>query len=447
MPKSQITTSEQAFQFIESFTNLERGTTSQEMHNYRLRRMTALLRHFGDPQNAIEIIHIAGTKGKGSTAVLVAAVLESAGYKTGVYASPHVSSYLERFTVALEQLSEQVVVNVVNRIRSEVDRLGDNLAGSYPPTTFELLTLLAFLVFRDSGCRYGVIEVGIGGRQDATNIVSPIASLITPLDLEHTQLLGDTLEKIAAEKGGIIKPGRPVFCSHQKQAVKKVLRNIAAHQGSPILFLDEETEQMNVRLSPEGTDFSLKLKGKKYIELHLTLLGEFQAENAALALLALSRLDLGLEPENYRRGFGRATLPGRMELVSRRPPVMLDGAHTPLSVKKLMSSYGRLYEQKGILIFGSVLGKNPLQMAKILAPYFTAIVISTPGTFKSSDPKEVFEIFKTLHSGTVLYPDPGLAFEHALQLSRGSLPVLVTGSFYMISEIRALREKLGHPWR
>ena len=204
---------------------------------------------------------------------------------------------------------------------------------------------------------------------------------------------------------------------------------------------------MNVRLSPEGTDFSLKLKGKKYIELHLTLLGEFQAENAALALLALSRLDLGLEPENYRRGFGRATLPGRMELVSRRPPVMLDGAHTPLSVKKLMSSYGRLYEQKGILIFGSVLGKNPLQMAKILAPYFTAIVISTPGTFKSSDPKEVFEIFKTLHSGTVLYPDPGLAFEHALQLSRGSLPVLVTGSFYMISEIRALREKLGHPWR
>jgi dihydrofolate synthase/folylpolyglutamate synthase len=433
-----IETVTDAFSYIESFTNLERRPISPVDRNYRLDRMSYLLAAFQNPHEKIRCLHIAGTKAKGSTAAMLASVLEAAGYKTGLYASPHVSSYLERIQVSLAPPEGQLVVDLTNEVRRRVGGLESELPGGFAPTTFELLTLLGFLVFRASGCEIGVIEVGIGGRLDATNVITPVASLITPLDLEHTHLLGDTVEKIAREKGGIIKPGVPVFCSRQLPEAKLILSEIGRHRNAPVYFLDEELEDLTAETSLKGTRFSVKLKGETHVSFRLRLRGLFQAENAALTYLTLRKLFPHLDRQAFYSGFDRVFLPGRMEILDGEPPLILDGAHTPLSIEKMMESFKILFKKKGILIFGSVAGKTPDRMARILAPHFEQIIISTPGTFKKSDPDEVYRFFKSLHGRTHLEKDPAQALEKAREQSLGELPILVTGSFYMVSEIRKL---------
>jgi dihydrofolate synthase/folylpolyglutamate synthase len=431
-----ITDVDGVFGYCESFTNLEKMKLTNRQRSFRLDRMTTLLSLFGDPQKDFKSFHIAGTKGKGSTAIILAAILESAGHKTGLYTSPHVSSYLERINVSLKPPDEELLVSLANQIRDRIESLRGSLPGDFPATTFELLTLLAFLTFRETKCEYAVVETGIGGRLDATNVVSPQACLLTPLDLEHTELLGNTIEQIAAEKGGIIKSHVPVFCGFQDKRAKEVFRSISQERGASIRFLDEELEQLDSDINLEGTFFSLKLKGKERVSFTLSLRGIFQAENASLVYLALAAVMPSLPYSALQEGFRRASLPGRMEIVNAEPSVMLDGAHTPLAVQRLLESYQRLFPQKGILIFGSVTGKNPHHMAELLAPNFSSIIVSKPGSFKQSDPKEVFQIFQSHSPETLLIEDPGEALKKALELSQGTLPILVTGSFYMICEIR-----------
>ncbi len=201
-------TPQEVFSWVESFTNLERGNLPFDKRTYRLDRMRRLLAMFDDPDAELAAIHVAGTKGKGSTAALIASVLHAAGHRTGLYMSPHVNSPFERLTLAGEAPRAGLLVRLGGEVKTALDALpAEGMPGYFAPTTFELYTLLAFLYFRDAGCEYAVIEVGIGGRLDATNVIIPRASVITPLDLEHTDVLGDTLEKIAEEKAGIIKPG------------------------------------------------------------------------------------------------------------------------------------------------------------------------------------------------------------------------------------------------
>ncbi|RKX83233.1 MAG: bifunctional folylpolyglutamate synthase/dihydrofolate synthase, partial [Spirochaetes bacterium] len=222
----------EAFAYIDSFTNFEMGITPEKKRLYRLDRMRNLLALFNNPQNSFKSIHIAGTKGKGSTAALLANVLTAAGKKTGLFMSPHVSSPLERISVPGWPLNENLFTETVNDIKQKIDTIRENeeanvLFGLSAPTTFELLVLTAFLYFQKYECGYAVIETGIGGRLDATNIIQPDACIITPIDLEHTDILGTTIEEIAAEKAGIIKKGVPIFCGFQPPAVEKVIRRIS----------------------------------------------------------------------------------------------------------------------------------------------------------------------------------------------------------------------------
>ncbi len=329
-------------------------------------------------------------------------------------------------------------------MRDALEAVPDEGPAGFPPTTFELYTLLAFLYFREAGCDIAVIETGIGGRLDATNVIVPEASVITPLDLEHTDVLGDSLEKIAGEKAGIIKPGVPAFVGLQPAAAAEVFRAAALERGAPVTFLAEVTTRREVRLSPSGTAVHLELRDGTRADFRLSLLGEFQAENAALALITLRSIHPEITDTQFRRGFRAARLPGRMELVRGRPPVILDGAHTPLAVERLLESFRRIFTRPGepraaVLLFGSVAGKNPRAMAEILAPWFQSVVVSTPGTFKPSDPEGVWHIFRELNPGAELVRDPAEALRRARQLAGGRLPILVTGSFYMVSEIRRLR--------
>ncbi len=434
----------EAFAYIEKFTNLEK-IRARSMRPYRLDRMRILLSLFDEPHLSSNTVHIAGSKGKGSTGAYLASILTEAGYKTGLYTSPHVESYTERFTLAGKPIGDELIANTVETIsRTLADLPSDTLPGNADPTTFELLTLTAFLAFRDAGCTWAVIETGIGGRLDATNLVQPAVTLITPIELEHTEILGTTIAQIASEKGGIIKQSIPVFCAAQKPEAEKVLRTIAAERNAPFYSINEYLSSADTEVDGSVTYAVLTWKDGRDERFGLRMHGRVQADNAALACIAADSIlehagvSRAVRAEARRGGIESTRLPGRMEIIGTHSPIVLDAAHTPASVSRLADSFASMFAAPRILIFGSVLGKNHGAMAEALVPHFDHIIISTPGTFKQSDPAAIFDRFSQLHSSVVLKADPADAFSHAMALAGGNTPILVTGSFYMIGEIRKI---------
>jgi dihydrofolate synthase/folylpolyglutamate synthase len=443
-----ISSSEELFAWIEGFTNLERSGVQFSARAYQLERMRRLLQRFDNPQGAFRSAHIAGSKGKGSTAALLAWSLQAAGHRTGLYTSPHVESYLERFAVLEDDRLDSapgLLLELGRRLHQDIEGLpGEFFERHGPPTTFELLTLLAFCLFRELGCPWAVLETGIGGRLDATNTVSPEVCLITPIEREHTDVLGETLAAIAREKAGIIKPGVPVYSAPQDGEARDVLRAAARERGSPIVFLDEELESLDSRYGLGGTEVALSFRGEPERRYTLSLIGDFQAENAALVDLA-ARRTLGLGEEALRRGLRSARLPARMELLSREPPVVVDGAHTPRSAARVLAVFRALFGAGGVLLFGAARGKKTAEMAAILAPAFERIVITAPGSFKESEPEEVHRQFLAYQPAVHLEPRTAEAFALALRLTEGRRPLLVLGSFYLAGEVRRVLHARGQP--
>ncbi|MBI9102973.1 MAG: bifunctional folylpolyglutamate synthase/dihydrofolate synthase [Spirochaetales bacterium] len=439
------------FAWMESFTNLEK-TPAGATREYRLDRMEYLATLFGKPQNSFKIIHTAGSKGKGSTSAFMAAGLAARGYKTGIYTSPHVTTYRERISLSGGMVPEEVYLENICLIRETVELIPKaNFPGSGEPTTFELLTLLAFLVFRQLRCQWVVLETGLGGRLDATNIVMPEASVITPIELEHTEYLGSTIEEIAAEKGGIIKTGRPVFCGILSEKAEGVIKKRAAEKGAPFHALLENAD-ISTSLKEQTTRIQW-IDGSR-CHLHLAMAGVHQGENAALAALVLRELfSSGRESpaECFEKAFNTTSLPGRMERFEHGESVwILDGAHTPASLRLTVATFRGIYGDNGILIFGSAMGKSPEGLAGETAGKFRDIIITRAGSFKPEDPGKVFEAFgdarteadEAIRSGTLnLIPDPVKAFKKAEDYAAAGRPVLVTGSFYMAGEIRPLLMK------
>jgi dihydrofolate synthase/folylpolyglutamate synthase len=305
------------------------------------------------------------------------------------------------------------------------------------PNTFELLTLLAFCYFRAARCETVVVETGIGGRLDATNLVDPELCLITPIELEHTDVLGDTLTAIAREKAGIFKPGKPVFSAPQSEEARIELEAAAGRIGSPIIFLDDALESFRAGCSPDGTELSFTLAGGEEIHYNLALIGTVQAENAALVHLAVRHALPHLLPA-LESGFAAARLPARMEVLRRDPAVVLDGAHTPRSVRIVLDTFVELFGGSGVLLFAAAAGKRIAEMAEILAPAFRDIVVTTPGSFRESNAEEVRGAFRRYNPGTLLIPDTARALSRARSLAGADRPLLVTGSFYLAGLVREI---------
>lgn len=483
---------QEGFAWAESFSNLEKGPAG-DPREYRLDRMEYLAGAFGSPHRDCRVIHVAGSKGKGSVSWYLAGALKGRGLSCGLYTSPHIHSYKERITLAGKEIDDQVFLKNFNAIRGFLDSpRAAALPGNSPPTTFEVITLLAFLVFRDTGCQWAVLETGLGGRLDATNIVTPEAAVITTIELEHTEFLGDTLEKIAREKAGIIKAGRPVFCGLLGEDPARVVEETAREKAAPVFRLSREILVENEVLPSDGkwgkrgNEILTKItwlgevpRGFRETETwRLKMPGFHQGQNAALAALVLGRLFEsrgGFDGEILKTVLEETGLPGRMETFKKnRQTWVLDGAHTPASLALTVKSFLALHGEDGILIFGSVLGKPPAALAEQVLPYFKNIIISRAGHFKPEDPKKVFTVFqeKALEAlenqghplpNIFIAEEPAKAFLLAQTMGltddpvnprevpdqspvpqrhrpaeETPRPVLVTGSFYMLDEIRNL---------
>ena len=428
---------EDVFRWIEGFINFERGQTSK---GFRLDRTQALARMAGNPEKAYPTLHVAGSKGKGSVTTMIASILDAAGFKTGLYVSPHVVDYRERISLARGPFPEEIYTSAGDELKSALDRAVAESAME-EPTFFELMTTLFFLCCRRAGCDAAAVETGMGGRLDSTNILDPLVSVLTPIELEHTEYLGDTIPAIAGEKAGIIKPGRPAVVSPQKPEALAVFRRVASERGAPLRYLPEEVSVTRVRVDREGTSARFEFADRRLfpapLDLRLRLVGGIQAGNAALAALASRLAFPDLSDAAIAEGLGRATLPARFERVSDRPRAVVDGAHTAASVEIAGRTFSELYGDGGVLLFGCAIDKDPEAMSDRLAPRFSRVVVTKPGDFKKSDPETAAAAFRRLHGAVELVESTAEAVERAFALARElDLPLLVTGSFYLAAIAR-----------
>ena len=453
--KNNFTASGEVFDWISGFINLERGQTPK---SFRLDRMEALMDIAGHPQKCAPSIHIAGSKGKGSVTGMLTAILCAAGYRAARYMSPHVTDIRERICLGDSFFNEKIYCAAGNKLRQIVEKQFPALANPLfcpdnpdgcEPTFWELLTLLFFLCAKEAECDVMVVETGMGRRLDSTNVLDPLVSVITLIELEHTAFLGNTIEAIAGEKAGIIKKDKPLILAEQKKEALNVFKKKAQEMNSQLFYFPEIAELTDLNITPCGTDFTLSIANCPLppARFSLPIPGKVQAQNAALAIAAVKTAFPQIDQEAISNGLKNLKIPGRFEKIQNKDspdidsftPFIIDGAHTPESLTLCLETFCSLYGDGGILIFGCGADKDAAAMAKIACSYFSKIIITTPGNFKISNPQKIYEIFRQItgEEKTILIADTCEAVKQAQEIAhRKKLPVLGTGSFYLVSEIR-----------
>jgi dihydrofolate synthase/folylpolyglutamate synthase len=436
----------QSLEYIYSFSDYETTHKLRDSVSYDLRRVFELMSLLGNPHLKAKTVHIAGTKGKGSVAAMVSAVLTASGYKTGLYTSPHLIDIRERFQIDGEMISEAEFADIINEIKPSVEDV--NSRASYGLlTTFEVMTALCFVFFARRKVDFCVVEVGLGGRLDATNIVSPEVCVITPVNLDHTDVLGDTIAKIAAEKAGIIKPGVTVISAPQVDEAMQVIEKKCFELHSPLIKVGLDITWQDAGSTLEETHLTVKGRLEDY-RLSLPLLGCCQWENAATAIAALEVLTgkgFSISPLSIEAGMSRVKWPGRFQLIGKNPPIIIDGAHNLLSARELKKSLRYYYKdyfqpelrQSGlstILVFGASADKDVSGMVGELAPLFGEIIVTRsrhPRSMEASLLKEEF-----LKQGREVQEAENVAkaIELAVRQALKNSLICITGSLFVAGD-------------
>jgi len=419
--------------------------------------MEALMELSYRPERCAPSIHIAGSKGKGSVTGMAAAILEAADFHAARYMSPHINDIRERICLDNSYFDEEIYRTAGNELREITEvRLpasanplfDETAADGCEPTYFELLTLFFFLCSRRGKCDVMVVETGMGGRLDSTNVLDPLVSVITIIELEHTAFLGNTIAEVAEEKAGIIKHGKPLILAKQSEQALEIFRNKTKEKKSLLLYFPEIAEISGLKIHHRGTDFTLSFKSAHLrskplfsapLSLSVPIPGKVQAENAALAIAAVKTAFPEISEDAVIQGLKNFYIPGRFEKIAETPPFIIDGAHTPESLALCIETFCSLYGEGGILIFGCAADKDAAAMAKVACAHFAKIFITTPGTFKTSNPALVYEAFSEQADKALLIEDTQRAVREAVDFANAeNIPVLGTGSFYLVSEIRKL---------
>jgi dihydrofolate synthase/folylpolyglutamate synthase len=437
----------QMLEFLGSRLNYERRgmPDSQEL---RLDRVAHLLSLLGNPERHYKVVHVAGTKGKGSTATMTAAMLQAQGLKVGLHTSPHFSRLEERCVVDGRQAPPGRLAGQLSQWVHLVEEIDRRLEPQQPPLTFfEITTALILQYFATEKVDFAVVEVGMGGRLDSTNVVSPEVAVITSISLDHTRQLGDTIEQIAREKAGIIKPGRPVVSGTTDPIAQQVIAQTARAEGAPLEQLGKDISYEYETLGLNGGRLRVRTRNRRWPELALALPGEHQGANAALACAVMDLLEEAgttIHVDRAAQALERLRIPGRVEVVHRRPTVILDVAHNVASLEALVRTLAptRAEYRRRVLVFGASRDKDWKGMLREVVGRFDHLVLTT---FKSN-PRAlpVDELAQTMAGATASFStagDPKAAWRQAVDWLGAADPdaddlICVAGSFYLAAEFR-----------
>ncbi|MBZ4658444.1 MAG: bifunctional folylpolyglutamate synthase/dihydrofolate synthase [Desulfacinum sp.] len=405
---------------------------------FGLNRTERLLARLGDPHGAFSAIHIAGTNGKGSTAAMLSAILHRHGFRVGLYTSPHLVRFTERFRIDDREVSADKVFRAFQDVMDVVD-------GNQLPTFFEAVTAMAFQLFAAEGVDWAVVETGMGGRLDATNVLEPRVSVITNVALDHQEFLGSTLSAVAREKAGIIKERTPVVTGARQPVVQSTLKTRCLKKRAPLYRL--------------GTHFRVRRNGPQNLSYHglhhrwanlpLGLLGEHQHTNAALALAVLELLEgqgaLRLDPERVREGLTGVRWPGRMEILERDPIVMVDGAHNPNGAESLRTSLTHLFRYRKLhLVMGIMADKDIRGIFRRLLPLAETVFFTRPRYGRAADPELLRRLAKPYIQRHYVVPNPADAIAQAKDMATPEDLICITGSLYFVGEVKEL---YGEPFQ
>ena len=401
--------------------------------------ITALMEHLGHPELKFPSIHVGGTSGKGSTATFIANMLAEAGYRVGLFTKPHLSSMRERFVINGRPISAGEMLELIERVsRYEAEK----------PTWFELMTAMAFQYFHERQVDLGVIEVGLGGTYDATNVLLTELSVLTNVGLDHTEILGDTVEKIAADKVGIIKPGKRIVSGVTQPSVIEVVEQQCRRTGAELKLLGRDFTCTNVMLSTSGSRFDFTTSGEQYHGLTLSMLGWHQVINATVAMaaaLTLHETGYQMTETALRNGLSQTHMPGRMEIVGNHPILLLDGAHSPPKMTALAEALRSLFPGQritGVLAFSQ--GHDAAATLSVLAPLLSRAILTSfdaigdYGSRRAQPPESLdallMERFPTVERH--IESDPFCAVELAKSMAGPEDLVCVTGSIFLVGQVR-----------
>jgi len=404
--------------------------------NLGLERTEKILELLGNPQDKIKCIHVAGTNGKGSTTAMITQILRSAGYKTGMYTSPFLEEFEERIQVDGINIDKDDLAGTVTEVSRAVEKVTS--LGYDHPTEFEIVTCAMFKYFSDVNVDFAVIEVGLGGRLDSTNVITPILSVITSISLDHTGVLGNTLKEIAGEKAGIIKKGIPVVTYPQEKEAGQVISDVCRSLGCELVSIKPDSGEFveTVKLTQK---IRVKTDRQMY-ELDLSLLGKHQIMNCAVAVNAAEKLqELGLciSRDDIISALGKVKWIGRLEALRENPLVVIDGAHNIDGVTLLSESLKTYFKyEKLILIIGILRDKQVEEMIGMIAPQAHRVIAVTPNSGRAESAAELNEVIVKFNRNSEACDDYGEAFEKALGYAGKDDLVLVCGSLYMIGDMR-----------
>jgi dihydrofolate synthase/folylpolyglutamate synthase len=400
-----------------------------------LANTAALLKELGDPHKKFVSVHVGGTNGKGSTSAMIAAILANSGIKCGLYVSPHLETFRERICVNGAMIGKQTAAALVDRVKEAVEKTG------VPVTYFEFVTAMAFLHFAQEGAQVAAVEVGMGGRFDSTNVVTPAVSVITSIALDHREHLGATLRKIAREKCGIIKEGRPVVTAVRVPSAIEAIVKTAGERSAPLSLIGEDFKCRRLKPAEDGERFNFESGSTRYDGLFVRLVGRQQVVNSAMAVKAALILRdggfAGINERSIRTALADVFLPGRFEMARKNPPLIYDGAHNPKACSALCQSLIERFGQRRVdFIFGAMGDKDYAGMIRDLLPAARSFTFFSPSVPRAVDP----DVFADTLIGSRIPRKAARRLGDVLRLIN-SMPddsvTCVTGSFYTVGDIRA----------
>lgn len=411
--------------------------------NYGLERTHKLLEYLGNPEKDLKLIHIAGTNGKGSTTSMITEILMGAGYKVGMYTSPFIEEFEERIQINRRNIPKETLANLIDEVKVAVERVIEE--GYNHPTEFEIITVLMLLYFKKEKIDFGVIEVGLGGRLDSTNVIIPILQVITSISFDHTNLLGNTLEEIAGEKAGIIKKNIPTVIYPQEEEALKVIKNKCAAMESDLYTADKDNMKF-VKVVNEDKPYQL-LKYKEEFNIFLPLLGEHQILNLSVAMKVIEVLNnrkiVNITTESIIKSIKNVTWKGRLEVLSNNPYVVIDGAHNIQGIKTLSRNIKKYFKYENLhLILGILADKDVEEMIKIITPIAKQVYAVTPNSIRAELADDLKNEIVKYNANCRAFDEYEEAYLEALKNAKENDIILTSGSLYMIGDMRKIINKL-----